>query len=104
SPDLPYTRYRPSGPRSTSGLLVRASSTSSGEMPCRLMCAVFPPPSSALSHSKLSIRTGSPHLDRISFVFTLSIPTCRRTRYYLERMLHGTQKLLGSTLSDRRLA
>src|SRR5206468_7076112 len=47
-----------------------------GEMPCRLMCAVFPPASSALSHSKLSIRTGSPRLDCISFVFALSIPRC----------------------------
>jgi hypothetical protein len=62
------------------------SSTSSGEMPCRLMCAVFPPASSALSHSKLSIRTGSPRLD--------CIPTCGRTTYCPERMLHGTQKLL----------
>src|SRR6266550_8424786 len=53
-------------------------------MPCRLMCAVFPPASSGLSHSKLSIRTGSPHLDCISFVLTLSIPHAGE---------HGTQKL-----------
>jgi hypothetical protein len=104
SADFPYPRYRPYGPRRTSGLLVRVSSTSSGEMPCQLMCAVFPPASSALSHSKLSIRTGSLRLDCISFVFTLSIPTAGEPRNYVFVLARCLTRLPfeGLALSTRR--